>query len=240
MALKIAPEQLVYFIFCFALFTPIGTLSHEFGHIFAARALGFETELFYASMRYDNEELLRQYNDIQRKYAYEINNQLNFSERANWEDLNSQIKTVTLLVDLGGPLQTWLTGIVGLVILAIRKKYRTLYGIKFQDWLAVFLSLFWLRQPFNLMTALLVEFINPDGSYFNGDELYIAKALGIWEGSIALITAVIGLLVALYIVISIVPKKLRLTFVLSGLIGGCIGFLIWMNVIGPMLLPLSN
>lgn len=34
----------------FVLVVPIGTLSHEMGHVFAAEILGYDTEIYYASM----------------------------------------------------------------------------------------------------------------------------------------------------------------------------------------------
>ena len=41
------------FTLCFIAFTIIGTLSHELGHLFVAKALGYETILHYGSMSWN-------------------------------------------------------------------------------------------------------------------------------------------------------------------------------------------
>ena len=38
----------------FIFFTVIGTLSHEYGHIAVAKYFGYETELHYGSMEFDD------------------------------------------------------------------------------------------------------------------------------------------------------------------------------------------
>ena len=69
------------------------------------------------------------------------------------------------------------------------------------------------------------------------DELYISQSLNLWSGTISLILATIGTIIAIYVVFRIIPKKIRLTFILSGFIGGIVGFILWMNIIGPKILP---
>lgn len=81
-------------------------------------------------------------------------------------------------------------------------------GFKTFDWLAVFLSLFWLRQVFNLVVSIGSEIISPNGTWFCGDEYYLSKDLGIWSGSISLATAIIGAVIA------------------SGVIGSVLGFIL--------------
>lgn len=123
------------------------------------------------------------------------------------------------------------------MILFVRRKTIQNKGLKLIDWLAVFLGLFWLREVFNLVHSLGSEIISPDGRWFGGDEYHISSALNLWSGTIPIILGVMGLLVSIYIVFKIVPKNLRLTLILSGLIGGISGFIIWMNIIGPKILP---
>ncbi len=36
------------------MFTVVGTLSHEYGHIVVAKYLGYETKLHYGSMNYED------------------------------------------------------------------------------------------------------------------------------------------------------------------------------------------
>ena len=49
-SIKHSLPQFIFFTFLFILFTIIGTLSHEWGHILFAKALGYQTELHFAHM----------------------------------------------------------------------------------------------------------------------------------------------------------------------------------------------
>jgi hypothetical protein len=243
-------KSLLILTIVFILFTAIGTVSHEYGHIAVAKYFGYETSLHYGSMNYypkgylqdgDLEaykELTKEYwnteyeswpNDVKEK-AEEYQNIL---EKRYWNEKSND----SLYVTIGGPLQTILTGIIGLIILFIRRKNIQNKGLKLIDWLAVFLGLFWLREIFNLVHSIGSELISPNGKWFGGDEYYISKDLNLWSGTIPIFLGAIGLLISVYIVFNIVPKNLRLTFISSGLIGGISGFIIWMYIIGPKILP---
>ncbi len=154
-------------------------------------------------------------------------------EKRYWNEKSNK----SLYVTIGGPLQTILTGVLGLIILFVRRKTIQNEGLKIIDWLAVFLGLFWLREIFNLVHSLGSEIVLPNGRWFGGDEYYISKDLNLWSGTIPIILGVMGLLASIFIVFKVVPKDLRLTFTISGLIGGVSGFIIWMNIIGPIVLP---
>jgi hypothetical protein len=142
-----------------------------------------------------------------------------------------------LFITIGGPLQTTLTGTIGLLILIWRRKIIYKNGMRTLDWLVVFLSLFWLREVFNLVTSIGGELISPNETWFGGDELHISQELNLWSGTIPIILATLGIAVAIYVVFKIIPEKIRLTFILSGIIGGITGFILWMNIIGPKILP---
>ena len=47
------PKLLLYLVLSFILATIVGTLSHEGGHIAAAKYYGYETTLHYGSMNYN-------------------------------------------------------------------------------------------------------------------------------------------------------------------------------------------
>ena len=205
MNISINIKSLLILTFVFILFTTIGTVSHEYGHIIVAKALGYETTLHYGSMNYDS--------GIEK------------------------LKSNGLLVTIGGPFQTILTGTIGLLILLWRRKLIYQNGLKVLDWLAVFLSLFWLREVFNLVMSLSGEVISPNGTWFSGDELYISQGLNLWSGTVSIILGTIGMTVTIYVIFKIIPKKIRPTFIISGLIGGIVGFILWMNIIGPKILP---
>lgn len=232
------------------MFTAIGTVSHEYGHIVVAKYFGYETTLHYGSMNYYpkgylQDKDLEAYKTLTKEYwdtEYELwpdDVKVKFEEYQNtleeryWNEKSNK----ALYVTIGGPLQTILTGIIGLFILFLRRKSIQTKGLKIIDWLAVFLGLFWLREIFNLANSFGSELISPDERWFGGDEYYISEDLNLWSGTIPIILGIMGLLISVYIVFKIVPKNLRLTFILSGLIGGISGFIIWMKIIGPMILP---
>ncbi len=234
----------------FILFTVIGTISHEYGHIIVAKSFGYETTLHYGSMNYlpkgylEDKDVIavryltKDYVDIEydswpidiKEKTEEYNNIL---QKRYWNKKSNS----GLLVTVGGPLQTTLTGTIGLLILIWRRKSIYKNGLKVLDWLAIFLSLFWLREIFNLVTSIGGELISPNGTWFSGDELHISQGLNLWSGTIPLILATIGIVITIYVVFRIIPKKIRLTFILSGFIGGIVGFILWMNIIGPKILP---
>ena len=234
----------------FILFTVIGTISHEYGHIIVAKSFGYETTLHYGSMNYlpkgyleDKDviavrDLTKDYVDIEydswpKDIKEKTEDYNNILQKRYWNKKSNS----GLLVTVGGPLQTTLTGTIGLLILLWRRKSIYKNGLKVLDWLAIFLSLFWLREIFNLVTSIGGELISPNGTWFGGDELYISQSLNLWSGTISLILATIGTIIAIYVVFRIIPKKIRLTFILSGFIGGIVGFILWMNIIGPKILP---
>ncbi len=191
------------FFFSFALFTIIGTLSHEFGHIYVAHQLGFETELHFASMNWGGKE-------------------------------SSTLEN--FWISFGGPLQTMLTGTVGFWYCFENKEIEK-NGIKFRHWIGLFLGLFWLRPVFNLFQGFLNKFLNINSDLFGGDEAYLSSTLGFPMGSLSILFAIIGGLICSYLLFKVVPQKLRYNFLLAGFTGSLIGFWIWMNYLGPILLP---
>ncbi|MAM22319.1 MAG: hypothetical protein CL817_01115 [Croceibacter sp.] len=236
MNIRIDIKNLIIFSLAFILFTAIGTVSHEYGHITAAKILGYETTLHYGSMNYDSSELNDKLIQIYNKYETEIKNNLNFEKRTEYETGIETLKSNGLLITICGPLQTIFTGIIGLIILIWRRKQIHQNGLKIIDWLAVFLSLFWLREFFNLAMSIGHEIISPNGTWFSGDEKNISQGFEIWSGTFPIILGLLGLLISIFVIFKIIPNKIRLTFILSGFIGGIIGFILWMNIIGPELI----
>ncbi len=223
--------------FGFVLLIVIGTISHEYGHIFVAKSLGYETTLHYGSMNYKNSDLNKKQIKIYNENKIAIDNKTDFLEEKEYKKVIKEQQFEGLLITIGGPLQTIITGIIGLLILLFRRNKNSKYELKLIDWLAIFLALFWSREVFNVMTSIGIEIISPNGNYFGGDEEEISSTLNLWSGTFSTVLGIIGLAVCVYIVFKIVPKKLRLTFILSGLIGGVFGFILWMNILGPIILP---
>lgn len=232
-------QKLNFFIFTllFVLFTIIGTVSHEYGHIAVAKALGYSTTLHYGYMTWDSSKLEEEINQLYLDNQEAIQQALPFDEKARYEEKQALLNKHSLFVSAGGPLQTMLTGIIGWLLLWVGKGKRALTGFRPIDWLAVFLSLFWLRELFNLCNSVTMEFIKPDGNFFGGDELHIAQFLGIDEGTVAIPLAVIALFSSSLVVFKVLPRKFQLTFILAGLVGGLIGFIGWLYILGPIIMP---
>ncbi|MCM8568632.1 hypothetical protein NE848_04530 [Gramella jeungdoensis] len=207
------------------------------GHIAVAEFLGYETTLHYGSMNYDNSEISSLLDSIYIENQYAIENDLDFEERTVFERDMEKFYADDFLVLMGGPVQTILTGMLGLIILIFRRHRIRRSGLKIADWLAVFLSLFWLREVFNLLHSILLGFIYREEGYFGGDERYISEFLDLHPGVVPVILGFIGLGLSMYVIFKIIPRRFQLIFILSGIIGGVGGFLLWFEVLGPVLIP---
>jgi hypothetical protein len=237
MKILIDIKNLIFITLGFVMFTAIGTVSHEFGHIIIAKSLGYETTLHYGSMNYKNSNLNEKINEIYTENKIAIENKSHFDKKTEYEQGIEKLQSNSLLITIGGPLQTTLAGTIGLFILFYRRKKISEYKLKLIDWFVVFLSLFWLREVFNVVISIIGEIITSNGSYFGGDEKYISDILNLWDGTISSILGIIGLTISIFIVFKVVPKQLRLTFILGGFLGGIFGFILWMNILGPKILP---
>ena len=160
-----------------------------------------------------------------------------FPEKELHEKLTLKSFYDMLAVRIGGPVQTILTGTIGFILLLFRRKKILENGMKILDWLYVFLSLFWLREVCNLTMSVASALLNGKKNYFGGDEKNIALMLEIPKGSIAIPLAIIGLCIALFVIFKIIPKEKRLIFISSGFLGGIAGFILWLRILGPIVMP---
>ena len=78
-------------------------------------------------------------------------------------------------------------------------------------------------------------------SYFGstGDEVKISRGLNLWDGTVPIVLGVIGLVISLIVIFKFVPISKRKSFIWGGLIGGISGFILWMIIIGPIVLPIK-
>jgi hypothetical protein len=181
---------------CFIFFTITGTLIHECGHYLMARYLGFNAV-------------------IDRNMTYVENNPIDPTPGESF------------LITFGGSFLTILIGTVGITWLIIkRKSYQDKRSLTFFQWLAIFLSLFWLRQTLNFLFSI-AKLISTGLAPERGDEIKMAKYLNLPVNSISCITGIIGLTLLCAVVFNFIPKQQRLTFLLSGLFGGIIGYTLW-------------
>jgi len=238
MAIKILFKPLIVFSLIFMAFTVIGTISHELGHIVIAKYLGYKTSLHYGSMSHFgsplDDKLNEIYEKVEDKVAFEADG--DYPEKEEFKKYLHKRDYQFFLIAIGGPLQTCLTGIIGLLVLFFRKAHLKKHLSK-MDWLAVFLALFWLREVFNMGHGVVAALLYGPDQLFGGDELNMALFKGWAPGAFAIPLAIIGLLVGLYVSFRVVPKSLRLTFILAGFTGSAIGFVGWFFGLGPLLLP---
>jgi hypothetical protein len=96
--------------------------------------------------------------------------------------------------------------------------------------------LFWLRQSINFL-FWICEFFFYGQFAQSGDEIRISQYWKIHPLIITSSTAFIGITVLLFITFKIIPTFLRLTFLLSGIVGGILGFLLWFVFLGKLILP---
>jgi hypothetical protein len=188
--------------------TIIGTLSHELGHYIVAKYQGFDARINYGST-------------------------ILSSPNPN----NPIIPSSPIAITLGGPLQTILTGTIGLLLLFIyRKSFRPTDKLSYGQWLIIFLSLFWLRQTANFCTWLGGYFIT--GTFSSrGDEIRITIFFDLPTWTIISVTAIIGAFILAIITFKFIPSRQRTTFLTAGLLGGISGYYFWLIQFGKYIMP---
>lgn len=236
MIFKFHLKIFIFLFLGFVLFTIIGTLTHELGHLTADRILGYKGgKINYGSTSWGTKPESKEYFEIYKKNEIAIESNQPFSEKKRLDELEIELKSDGFWIIFGGPLQTMTFGTIGLLLLFLRKKKET---FKLTDWIITFLSLFWLREVFNLFSGFLSGILN-NSTYFGtrGDEVRLSKMLEVWEGTVPILFGILGLTVSLIVIFYYIPKKMRLTFILSGLIGGVFGFWFWLYFLGPIIMP---
>lgn len=188
--------------------TIIGTITHELGHYVVGKYFGYDVAINYSAMYF------RSYGSDDPVPVYE-----------------------DLLITLGGPIQTMLTGILGLVLLIIhRESFYKAARLSVKQWAIIMITLFWLRQSANLCMWLAHYFINGDFRA-KTDEIKIARFLELPDWILISTTGVIGLVILGIVVQKFIPKSERLIFLSAGLTGGVTGYLLWLVYFGKYIMP---
>jgi len=236
-------KSVLMFTILFIAFTVIGTLTHELGHYSAGKIIGLNCTLHYASCRCLSDAQIER-NNFGRMLSNNFENR-DLIPAELWDKYQELVEKATpkknrLWVTIGGPLQTIITGTIGFLLLVMRRKKDNIQFQKF-DWLLVLLSLFWLREPFNLFFVAAQNLIMGGDYYFGstGDEVKISRGLNLWDGAVPIVLGVIGLVISLIVIFKFVPSSKRKSFIWGGLIGGISGFILWMIIIGPIVLPIK-
>jgi len=234
---KVHPRLFAMLALSFVIATIIGTVSHELGHCSVAKILGYDVELHYASMtnsNYFEEHHLEAYYD---KHIDKIMSKEPSVEKETFKNLYERGKIENLLIILGGPLQTIIVGSIGLMWLYYhRKKIMAKAELSVKEWFAVIVAFFWSRQLFNLLSGML-SFISSKAFPKGGDESRISLYFGVPVSTVDVITGMVSLALLLWVIFYIIPINQRLSFILAGMAGSALGFVIWMQWIGPVVLP---
>lgn len=108
--------------------------------------------------------------------------------------------------------------------------------LNWKDWFFIFLSLFWLRELANFV-MWMISYYNK--GYFTNrmDEVRIAIMLGFPQGSIIAFLSFISLIISLVVIFKFSPVSQRFTFIISGIVGGVLGYLFWLEWFGKYILP---
>jgi hypothetical protein len=214
----------------------LGTLLHECGHYVVAKYLGYSASINYGSTFWEDESTSAFTQSIYTKYAEEIEANQPFAGSDLFYPLQRKKSKDRFWIMLGGPMQTMLTGIFGLLLLLQSKKNIASKYLSWYNWLCIFLSLFWLRQLANCFTwfgnyLLYGKFL------LQGDEIGLAVSLNLPKATFVLSSAIIATLVLGFIILKIIPSTQRFTFMIAGLFGGVFGYLFWLKWVGPILMP---
>ncbi|MBW7844141.1 MAG: hypothetical protein H3C45_00550 [Bacteroidia bacterium] len=234
--IKFDYKAFIFLTLTFILMTVIGTLTHELGHYSVSKYLGYEASINYQRSSYWDNDLNEYFKHSYDKYSNEIKNNLDFPGKQKYQTTIKKYQADNFWIILGGPLQTILTGSIGfLLLLLFRKKCFTTDNVKLTGWTLIFISLFWLRQVANLFMAIMT-FIVKGQPFLSGDEMRLAYYLDINIWIIQVITGLFGIAI-LFIVLKLLPKSLVLTFLLSGLTGGLLGYYLWLIKFGQYIMP---
>jgi hypothetical protein len=232
------PRLFAWIFIGFIISTIAGTLSHESGHYLMAKILGYSPSLRYAYTTYGYRENkdFQYLENVSKEYNNDFEH-MKLSDREKYYETVNKIERNKALLTIGGPLQIMLTGTIGLIFLFfLRKKYYSTSSLSIQQWIPVFLSLFWLRQSAKL--AVLLAFYLFRGSFIGrSDETFLAQYFNVPLPSIALLTGIAGFIILIIVVFRFIPERERLTFLAGGFTGGIAGYILWLNVLGPRILP---
>ncbi len=72
---------------------------------------------------------------------------------------------------------------------------------------------------------------------FNGDEFILAQHFRLPIFTIQIITAFVGLIISCIVIFKFVPTAQRKIFIAAGFVGGISGYILWMHILGPWLMP---
>lgn len=223
--------------FAFIIATVAGTLSHELGHCIVAKSKGYKATVHYASMNWYDAESSGYLDFIYSQHEKQIEEGASFPGKEKYDQLTRKYSNDSLWITLGGPLQTLLTGTIGLLLLFVWKNsYKSRHELGPRQWALIFITLFWLRQTANLVVWFAAFLLTKEFSY-RGDEIRLSLQLGLPFWLLTTVTGGIGIIILCIVIFKFIPKTQRFTFILSGIVGGTAGYILWLYLLGPVLMP---
>jgi hypothetical protein len=222
----------------FLLFTVAGTLLHESGHYLAGKLQGRDSmRIAYAYTTYGVHAADDSLAALYRLHYEDIVHNRHFAGEDAYHRLDALVARNSFLFTLGGPLQTMLTGTIALVVMvACGKRFRGAQKLRFGQWLLVFLSMFWLREIVNLV-MMLARVALGHTNKMRGDEFRLALYLHWHPWSVQVACGIVSVSVAAVVIFRYVPLRQRAEFIAAALAGGVCGYVLWLELLGPVLMP---
>lgn len=160
--------------------------------------------------------------------AFGLKTELHFALTTAHGNREQLTPTVNLLFALGGVMVAVVLMALGYVWLWKRRRNRRSEPATALDWIATSLALNALRW--------LRGFTGPPSNPQPNDEAFISKALGLPSWLLPYCLTLLALIMAIAIVRQHAAGQQLVPFS-ALMLGGCIGFALWMLVLGPIILP---
>ena len=127
----------IWLFVAFIIATVVGTITHEGGHYLVARCLGYKARINY---------MATWYSDPEYEKFLGISAGDHFPELEKYNQVLKIHENNDLRILLGGPLETMMTGTLGLIFLFLfRRSFENATKLSLLQWFLIFISLFWLR-----------------------------------------------------------------------------------------------